>query len=189
MCPGEASVQYALALEVPEQVAAAIQPLRERYAHGPLLPPHLTLLYPFVLLAPERQVTELIAHALAETPAITASLGEVRRFDASHTVYIEVEEGGAAARLFQALLAGLSGMIGSDRAEYARFARDGYLPHLTITDEVPTATYRRAWGLLSGRSFAGASFSLEAAVLYRLDGHDWHPVARFPLGTAPSAGR
>lgn len=171
----------ALALEVPPEVAGQIQPLRERYGHGPLLPPHLTLLYPFVPLVAESRVVTALGQALAEAGPIPVRLGEVRTLEPSRTIYLEVLDGGTLARLYQALIEPLSGLIASDRPEYARFAAQGYLPHLTLADEVSTATYRRALGELRGRRF-DLSFTLARAILYRLNGHDWHPVTSFPLG-------
>jgi len=181
-------MHLALALDVPEEVAATISPLRARWGHGRLLPPHLTLLYPFVPTRGEAQVVAVIRRVLAETAPIPVRLGQVRAIEASRTIYVEVADEGAASHLYDRLLEALAGMIYSERAEYLRFREHGFLPHLTLTDEIHTADFRKARRELAGMRFTRA-FTVTHATLYRTAGHDWEPHTRFRLGVGEEAGR
>lgn len=129
------------------RVSARIVPWRRVYdpEHWRLIPPHVTVAYPFVREEAWAGVREDFVRALAAFPPFWITLADLGTFEHPQSVlWLRPDDGGMLARIHAALTAQFP--------DYVQGGPLGFIPHLTVgffdTQEdmaTATATIAAAW--------------------------------------------
>ena len=168
------------AIIVPVQVPIAVSRLRDRMdpsaAQG--VPPHVTLLYPFM---PPAALTDGVRRQLeqivAQEPAFPFVLASVRRWP--NVVYLEPEPDEPFRRLTAALTAAFP-----DYPPYEG-VHDETVPHLTVAQDVPDDYYAAAEHALP-QMLPIRDVAREAWLIGHTPEQPWHTLWRLPLTPARS---
>lgn len=123
------SNRYALVIFLPEELDAAIRPLRERFDPDyNQVPAHITILFPFDWNGPVDNLTAGIQLELANHEPFSIELGSVKDFyPTSPVMYWNVERGREKLKLFYHQLCG--------RLDLA-LPHTNYIPHVTMAQEI-----------------------------------------------------
>ena len=118
----------ALVIEPPRELAAVLDPIRERLdpvSAGPF-GAHITVTPPFVG-APTPAAEARVGSLIRRRPSMSLQLGKPRQFGGSPVIYLPVVNAGAVMRLREMLLA--TGLFRLDLPHTTDF-----VPHLTISE-------------------------------------------------------
>ena len=173
-------METAIVVPLPE-LAPAVDGIRRLHTRAGAegMPPHVTLLIPFVdseELRPE--VVERAANAIAGFPAFVTTLAELRYFDDQDAVLYLAPE---PAETFCSLIAALTNAF-PDYPPY-RGAHPEPVPHVTVA--VGDRTFLRTLEDEVAPRLPVATF-VDHAVLLARDTHArWRPQERLPLAVEP----
>lgn len=180
--------RYLLATLPPEPVFADIWALKQEVhrrtgsRNAVRLPPHITLLPPF-LLPPaefEPRAQAVLADFAATQPPVEVGLRDFAWFG-DRTLFVRVVEAEALQRLHAALLARCRAALPEVPLETRPFT-----PHMTLaTRDLPPAQVLALRADFAARRYA-ASFPVTALTLFRHDGRQWQPIGAFRLGAGLS---
>jgi 2'-5' RNA ligase len=164
------------AIIVPVQIPVAMGRLRDRMDPSAVdgVPPHVTLLYPFMsvdLLNPD--VRGELERIVANEPAFPFRLASVGRWP--NVVYLTPEPDEPFRRLTQALAAAFP--------EYPPYegVHETIVPHVTIAQDVPDDYYAAAEHALPAMLPVRA-VAREAWLIGHTPAQPWHTLWRLPFG-------
>lgn len=168
---------YALVSYIPGPLGDFLNRLRADLVPSCRLLSHLTLLPPRLLAAPTEQLEGALEQKLPAIPPFSVTLGEVRLFEETRVVYLNLETGEQRAREIHT---GLSDGV-LDFAE--RFA---YHPHVTLAQEFSADRFAAIVQEAQSRwaSWTGPrTFEVEELVFVRnRDVNTWDSIAEYRLG-------
>jgi 2'-5' RNA ligase len=118
----------ALVIEPPEELAAVLDPIRERFdpVSASRVGAHITVTPPFTG-APSPADEARVGSVVRGMPSMRLQLARPRQFGGSSVIYLPIEDAGAIVRLRDVLLA--TGMFRLDLPHTTDF-----VPHLTISE-------------------------------------------------------
>jgi 2'-5' RNA ligase len=164
------------AIIVPVQVPVAVGRLRDRMDPSAIdgVPPHVTLIYPFMSVAGlTDEVRREIESIVAQEPSFPFRLTSVGRWP--NVVYLTPEPDEPFRRLTRALAAAFP-----DYPPYEG-AHETIVPHLTIAQDVPDNYYAAAEHALPAM-LPIRDVAREAWLIGHTPEQPWHTLWRLPLG-------
>jgi 2'-5' RNA ligase len=179
---------FALMLDMPPHVTAALEDIRQRYdpAHRIGYLPHITVKRPAAL--PNRENLPLmrayLRNAALKLPPIHIQLSgyDIFRSPNRNVVYLKVADEAPFIRLHKAMVEALANVLPGGAAD--QFENDAYHPHLTIGNELSDLDLAvLQHELESGKQAFNFSFELDSVVLYvGKPGQKWPAIEVFHFG-------
>jgi 2'-5' RNA ligase len=174
---------FALVSYIPEPLARFLDELRVELTPGSKPRAHVTILPPRPLHNELKDAVGQIAEENRGVPPFRVELGEIRVFEASHVVYLEISHGANELRELYALL---------NRGPLAYKENFPYHPHITLAQDIPSdeaprlaEIARERWAGYQGpRGFSVSSLTFVQHVAPTI----WTDVAEVPIGVEVPVG-
>ena len=183
--PGEQQTlgHFALVSYIPDPLALFLDELRVELTPGAKPRAHVTILPPRPLHNELKDAVKQMAEESRSVHPFRVEMGEIRVFDASHVVYLEITQGANELRELYALL---------NRGALAYKENFPYHPHITLAQDIPPEEAPRLvviaterWARYQGpRGFSVTSLSFVQHVAPSI----WTDVAEVPIGIEVPVG-
>jgi 2'-5' RNA ligase len=179
---------FALMLDMPPDVTAALEDIRQRYdpAHRIGYLPHITVKRPAAL--PNREILPLmrayLRNAAVKLPPIPVRLSgyDIFRSPNRNVVYLKAADETPFIRLHKAMVEALTNVLPGGAAD--QFENEAYHPHLTIGNELSDLDLAvLQHELQTGNQMFEFSFEAESVALYvGKPGQKWPAIEIFHFG-------
>lgn len=168
-------MKYVIVIFPPKRIQDFANSYRKRYdSHYALIPPHITLKYPFE--ADEEQIKEMtkeLRRIAAETEPIPIKVTKFSSFyPTSHIIYLKVEPNEVLERLHEQLHSSL----------FAGEPEFVFVPHITIGRDLPNAEYADVYSQLRLQNVHFEETVDRFHLLYQLENGSWTVYETFIVG-------
>ncbi|WP_019240545.1 MULTISPECIES: YjcG family protein [Bacillus] len=168
-------MKFGIAIFPSKKLQDLVNSYRKRYdPHYSLIPPHLTLVYPFETSeANVREIVKQIEDITTNSQLIDLNILKVSSFQpVNNVIYLKVD----ANESLEALQKQLHNNVTDTEEEYS------YVPHITLAQKLSNDEHSDILGQLSMLDFRHNEIVDRIHLLYQLDNNSWSVYETFRLG-------